>query len=182
MATAIGTMRGISIPRSPMPAWVMIGHCYAIPPVTTPTRHGRTALSSAAGYVTDARGFDRTFGIASQGNDRAVLYDSAGDDQYLAWSDRAVMQGPGYSNDAQGFDRTEANATLGNDQATFYDTAGDDVYTSWWNRAIMSSAGIGMMLKASIARMPMQLKATTRRYYVIRPLTIQSLRRVQSRL
>ena len=53
------------------------------------------------------------------GFDRAVFYDTVGDDVYAAWSDRAYMIGTGYYNEARGFDAI-AHATLGGNDRAFF--------------------------------------------------------------
>ena len=76
------------------------------------------------------------------GYDRAIFYDSAGDDVFSSRPDRAVLQGTGYLNVASGFDYAAANAVMGgNDWAVFYDSAGDDVFSSRSDRAVLQGAG-----------------------------------------
>jgi subtilisin family serine protease len=73
--------------------------------------------------------------------DVANLYDTAGNDTYTSWWNRAVMYGDGYWNDVRGFDSTYAYASQGSDRAVLRDSAGDDVFTTWWNRAVMYGNG-----------------------------------------
>ena len=95
-----------------------------------------------SGYSNEANNFDGTYAYATLGIDKAVLYDSLGDDMYVAWWNRTVLYGSGFWNDARGFDRTTAYSSQGNDQAVFYDSAGDDVYGGWSNnRALMYGSG-----------------------------------------
>jgi hypothetical protein len=54
------------------------------------------------------------------------MYDSRGDDEHRAWTDRAQMKGAGYLNYAVNFDETEAHASTGNDRAILYDSANND--------------------------------------------------------
>jgi hypothetical protein len=69
------------------------------------------------------------------------LYDSAGDDNYRSYSDRATMAGKGYANTAYSFDSTVGHSSIGNDTATMYDSRGDDVYVVDANQVQMSGAG-----------------------------------------
>jgi hypothetical protein len=60
------------------------------------------------------------------GNDRAIFYDSAGDDVYTSRADRAQLQGAGYLNIAAGFKSTTAYAISGgNDWAEFQQSSKD---------------------------------------------------------
>jgi hypothetical protein len=57
----------------------------------------------------------------------AHLYDSAGDDTFIARPERAAMQGNGFMNVARGFEHVEAQAIVGgHDVAFLYDSTGDD--------------------------------------------------------
>src|SRR5690606_21428126 len=54
----------------------------------------RAVMYITNNYFNDTYGFHNTTAHSTQGNDRAVFYDSAGNDVYTAWSNRATMSGP----------------------------------------------------------------------------------------
>jgi hypothetical protein len=67
------------------------------------------------GYWNDARGFDSTRAIATGGNDRAVLRDSAAHDEVHASGSVAyITDGVAYRNECEGFEVVDV-----------YDTDGD---------------------------------------------------------
>jgi len=82
------------------------------------------------GFENDARSFDDVIACAiGGGNDRAFLYDSAGNDRFYGTATRSWMVGDGFRNDARGFDNVFAYANAGgNDRAAFYDVGADDAF------------------------------------------------------
>ncbi len=97
---------------------------------------------SGAGYSASSSNIDYTVVTGGGGNDQAVLYDSAGDDQLVADPTKVELRGVGYRNRAEGFSRVLSYATLGGyDTAVFHDSAGNDLYRAWDNRALMVGAG-----------------------------------------
>jgi len=78
-------------------------------------------------YDVTARRFDDVLAIASEGFDKARLYDSSGDDLFTGQPGESSMVGPGVNVTVRGFDRIDAYSTSGGqDEADIYDTAGDD--------------------------------------------------------
>jgi hypothetical protein len=79
--------------------------------------------------------------------DRAFLFDSPGDDRYVARAYRsdAFMTGNGYSNHVQDFDRNSAIARAGgaDDRAVFYDSPGDDRFVVRAYRGEAFMVGVG---------------------------------------
>jgi hypothetical protein len=66
------------------------------------------------GFFHEARGFDRTTAQSTAGGyDRAVLYDSAGDDLLVARALTAYLSGSDFRNDAEGFDQVTAQLING---------------------------------------------------------------------
>lgn len=76
---------------------------------------------AGSGYYMFSTGFTEVAAYASDGFDRAYMYDSNGLDVFSSNPDWARMQGQRYSNEAHGFDKTYAYSSGGNDQAVFYD-------------------------------------------------------------
>ncbi|MBL8828587.1 MAG: tandem-95 repeat protein, partial [Planctomycetaceae bacterium] len=94
------------------------------------------------GYLTEAIGFDRCFGIANgAGNDTALLYDSAGDDTFVAYGRVNTLSGVGFSNQSNFFESTYAYASTGNDLAQFYDSMGNERFVAGGNAATMFYPG-----------------------------------------
>jgi hypothetical protein len=83
-------------------------------------------------------GFDRVFANAINGDaggtgDRALMYDSAGNDFFHGYATHSVMLGVGFYNRALGFDQVYGYATSGDaggagDQAFLNDSAGNDIF------------------------------------------------------
>ena len=97
---------------------------------------------TGGGYALTANSFDTvTMHSGGGSNDRALLYDTNGNEQFTAWSDRATFTGSGFSREIFDFDRVTAYSTAGDDTATFYDTAGNDIYVAFSNRALMYGNG-----------------------------------------
>jgi hypothetical protein len=83
------------------------------------------------GYLTEAIGFDRCFGIANGGgNDKALLYDTPGNDTFVGYGRVNTMSGAGYSNQTNFFESTYVFATGGNDTAQMFDSMGNDTITA----------------------------------------------------
>ncbi|MAT71691.1 MAG: hypothetical protein CMJ58_19465 [Planctomycetaceae bacterium] len=102
---------------------------------------GNTDLTGA-NYAVSAVGFGTATVHGGGGNDRAYLFDTAGDDEFVGTSDIRRMEGAGYQNTVQAFDRVDAYATAGgNDQAYLYDTAGNDQFFGKSEFSWMQGAG-----------------------------------------
>ena len=97
---------------------------------------------TGAGYTNHSDNFEKTTAVATAGGfDRALLNDSAGNDVFTAWSNRATFVGAGLNYEVQGFDEVTAQSTTGYDQASLYDSAGNDFFTAWFDRAALTGAG-----------------------------------------
>jgi subtilisin family serine protease len=79
-------------------------------------------------YEANATGFATTTLNSGGGGDLVRLYDSVGDDTFVANPTSAILTGGGYTNVANGFARAEGIASRGNDQATLFDSAGNDTF------------------------------------------------------
>ena len=100
-----------------------------------------TAYSSE--FFCEASAFRYVYAFSyNGGTDRAYLYDSAGDDVYVAHPSSALLYGDGFFNQAYGFDRVNAYSTAGgNDTAYFYDSAGDETLIATSSDALMYGSG-----------------------------------------
>ena len=88
-----------------------------------------------ANYSNYATGFDQAFGYATAGNaggvgDIAKMFDSAGNDVFVARPAVSQMSGVGYMNQASGFGHVYGYSTPGpaEDRAYLYDSAGNDTF------------------------------------------------------
>ena len=111
-------------------------------------RSGSAELTSAAdsedagsGYRAVATGVENVTIHGGGGTDRAVFYDSAGNDTFIAQVGRARMFGSGYRNVAFGFHTVDAYASSGKDIAQMYDSKGDDLFIGRPQRSTMSGDG-----------------------------------------
>jgi hypothetical protein len=110
--------------------------------VETATLRVGTASLIGTSYTVWATSIEQSTVYGGGGNDIGNLYDSAGDDNFYGYSDRAILSGPGFTNTIRNFATVIAQATLGgNDQATYYDTAGNDVYGAWFSQSYMYGNG-----------------------------------------
>ncbi len=108
---------------------------------TTILRAGATTFIGT-GFIAEGMAVENVIVYSGGGDsDIASLYDTSGDDTFVAWSDRASMAGAGYSLEVVGFARVDAFASLGSDRAFLYDSAGDDLFRGYSDRAIMSGTG-----------------------------------------
>jgi subtilisin family serine protease len=99
---------------------------------TTIADHGSMGLGAVSmwtsWYEANATGFATTTLNSGGGGDLVRMYDSAGNDTFVANPTTATLSGGGFTNVANGFARVEGIASRGNDQATLYDSAGDDTF------------------------------------------------------
>ncbi|TWT40830.1 Subtilisin DY [Botrimarina hoheduenensis] len=103
---------------------------------------GYAVAESSQGWSFYAIGVAQTTANAGTGSDYVSLYDTTGNDNLVAWTDRVVMYGNGYVNEARGFDGAYSYANAGgNDVATFYDGAGADYLIAWTDRVLMYGTG-----------------------------------------
>jgi hypothetical protein len=110
--------------------------------VETATLRVGTASLLGTGYTVWATSIEQSTVYSGGGNDIGNLYDSAGDDNFYGYSDRAIISGSGFTNTLRNFPSVIAQATLGgNDQATYYDTAGNDVFGAWLNQSYLYGTG-----------------------------------------
>ncbi len=73
-------------------------------------------------FLIVARAFSEVEAVAQNGgSDSAKLYDSSGDDLYLASNGSSYLTGNGFANSVSGFGRTIARASTGRDVAHFLD-------------------------------------------------------------
>lgn len=105
-----------------------------------------TLLSSmcsfiGSGFVMEANGLESQTVNGGGGYDTAYLYDTEGNDNYSAWTNRALMTGSGYSIDARNFSHTIAYARGGFDEAVLYDSVGNDNFYVGPDQAIMIGGG-----------------------------------------
>ncbi|MHC4176686.1 MAG: Ig-like domain-containing protein, partial [Planctomycetota bacterium] len=88
-----------------------------------------SANLTGPGYCIDVVNAAEITFIGGGGNDKAYLYDSAGNDVFVATTASGTLSGDGFRNCARGFDRVWAFATAGgNDLAIFSDSPGNDVF------------------------------------------------------
>ena len=95
------------------------------------------------GYRYALTGFGSVQATAGAGgSDIAHLYDSAGDDTFIATPTQAMLRGTGFNNTASGFDSVTAHGTAGGtDVAVLYDSAGDDTFSASPTQASLSGSG-----------------------------------------
>ncbi len=111
----------------------------------TDTMYGFNAYSIlvASNILQYVVGYTDVTGNAGTGTgDIAILYDSQGDDTFVAGPTTARLSGPGYSYRANGFDQVHANAFGGNDTATFDGSTGNDVFYGYSTHAQLYSSGV----------------------------------------
>lgn len=99
----------------------------------------------------DANGTPQTFAleldsvtsITVRGGNEAHLFDSIGDDRFVATPRYGGMSGPGFSNHVLDFESVLAHATVAHrsDTAKFYDSPGDDLYVTTPTYAGLSGEG-----------------------------------------
>jgi hypothetical protein len=99
-------------------------------------------------FFNQVNGFDRVVANAINGDaggvgDRAMMYDSAGNDVFRGYPTFSVMTGVGFYNRANGFDDVFGYATSGNigglgDQAYLNDSAGNDIFRGRSTFSIMT--------------------------------------------
>jgi len=99
------------------------------------------SLLSGSGYTTWAANTEDVSIYGGGGTDTAYFYDSAGDDVYRAYADRAVMTTANQINRAYNFQRTFAFANGGGtDQAYLYDGATNDLFVGQSTYALLQSS------------------------------------------
>ncbi|TWT34020.1 Subtilisin E precursor [Posidoniimonas corsicana] len=103
------------------------------------SKHSASVTGGAKSVVVENS--ERINVIGNGGADSAMLHDSAQNDIFVAYSDRAYLSGIGFFNYTEGFSSTVAVSTGGADRATFYDTAGDEVFHANVVYASMTGAG-----------------------------------------
>ncbi len=111
----------------------------------TDTMYGFNAYSIlvASNILQYVVGYTDVTGNAGTGTgDIAILYDSQGDDTFVAGPTTARLSGAGYSNRANGFDQVHANAFGGNDTATLDGSTGNDVFYGYSTHAQLYSSGV----------------------------------------
>ncbi len=111
----------------------------------TDTMYGFNAYSIlvASNILQYVVGYTDVTGNAGTGTgDIAILYDSQGDDTFVAGPTTARLSGAGYSNRANGFDQVHANAFGGNDTATLDGSTGNDVFYGYNTYAQLYSSGV----------------------------------------
>ena len=81
------------------------------------------------GFHNTARWFETAYGYGTGGGmDRAIFYDSSGNDTFVGTSTRGRLTGPGYYLQAVRCDVVRAfSQSGGQDKARLFDSAGDDV-------------------------------------------------------
>ncbi|MCE9557096.1 MAG: hypothetical protein K8T91_27430 [Planctomycetes bacterium] len=95
-------------------------------------------------YTLHADGFETQYVYSGDGaDDRASLYDSAGNDTFAARPTYAYMSGNNFYNYVGDFDRVSAYATAGGaaDQAYLYDSIGNDTFAARPTYAYLSGTG-----------------------------------------
>ncbi|MEM9351981.1 MAG: S8 family serine peptidase [Planctomycetota bacterium] len=93
------------------------------------------------GVTVSALGFEQTTIEGGGGGDSAHFYDSTGNDQFQAYSNRATMTGSGFANEVTGFANTYGYSNAGDDSAFLYDSDGDDHFRSYEDRSEMVGVG-----------------------------------------
>ncbi len=97
----------------------------------------------AAGIQQYVVGISSVTGNSGGGSaDIAILYDSQGDDTFVAGPTTARLFGTGYSNIANDFDQVHANAYGGNDTATLDGSSGNDTFYGYNTYAQLYSSGV----------------------------------------
>jgi hypothetical protein len=84
--------------------------------------------------------------FSTTGNDVATIRDSAGDDVFTTWPNRAMMIGNNFEVDARGFKHVTGISTGGNDRAFLRDSIGNDLITG--QGATMSITGNDFVIEA----------------------------------
>ena len=87
---------------------------------------------TGAGFCVQVDSFQHVTGYGNAGgNDRAELFDSAGDDNFVATTAYGALYGEGFYNRAYSFEMVDARSTRGgNDAALLYDSAMNDYLTA----------------------------------------------------
>ena len=106
---------------------------------TATLRYGSASLASES-LTFNATGVENVT-VGGDAADEAILYDSAGDDKYYTFANRATMSSDLGSLTAAGFGKTTGIASTGYDFVRNYDSAGDDVYRTYVDRTVMEGAG-----------------------------------------
>jgi len=106
--------------------------------VASPRESGMTG----DGYEIRTEKFERTYAFATEGNNRAYLYDSKSNDRLIAQPDNVRLYNARYYISARYFDQVDAySSNGGSDRAYFYDSTGDDTFIALENEARMSGDG-----------------------------------------
>ena len=87
-----------------------------------------------------AHGFSQTYAYASAGYDTIEYHDTAGENAYNGYLDRAVMKGDGVFLWGRGFDQMTGHFSTGTDRALMFDSEGDDTYVFEPGQATMSNS------------------------------------------
>jgi len=96
----------------------------------------------AAGYEVHGDGAETIRLLGSRGLDKATLYDSEGDDEFVAYPASARLSGAGFDNQVESFALVVAHSSgQEGDAARLYDSAGDDTLTASPTSARLSGEG-----------------------------------------
>jgi subtilisin family serine protease len=96
----------------------------------------------AAGLTTEAVSVENIVVNSGSSAGAANLYDSVGDDTFVAQPEYGLLTGNGYSLRVNNFSKVFANSNAGGyDQAFLYDSAGNDTYASRPEYAMLSGSG-----------------------------------------
>lgn len=95
-----------------------------------------------SGYRNEVFGARSVTASASNGGiDKALLYDSSGNDYFIGRGQDAYMMTSDSTVSTYGFDRTNVYSSGGYDQAYLYDSAGNDNFVSYGNTSVLSGPG-----------------------------------------
>jgi hypothetical protein len=99
-------------------------------------------VSGQAGFNNRVESFEEVYAYSSTGTDGAELYDSPGDDEFVATPTYAGLFGDGFSVHVESFGLVHAHAVSGgNDTAKLYDSPEDDTFTGSPVEASLSRTG-----------------------------------------
>ena len=99
-----------------------------------------TLTFSGPGFTLFADAFE-TVRIVGGSGDRALLYDSPGNDYFDAGPHSALLRGSGFFHLVTGFGEVSAYATSGTDVAQLYDSAGNDYFDAGPRSGVLRGRG-----------------------------------------
>ncbi|MEX0726234.1 MAG: right-handed parallel beta-helix repeat-containing protein, partial [Planctomycetaceae bacterium] len=118
-------------------------HIIGTPGVDNTTLHPGTVELVGTGITLVGDSFEAIDVASGGGQDRANLWDSVGDDEYVATPTSASLQGPGFINRVDGYRRAYAYSYAGGfDTVEFNDSAGNDNFVGEEARSWLTNAGV----------------------------------------